>query len=184
MSTRTKILRAAEEIIRTDGARAMTLEAVAARAGVSKGGLLYHFRSKRDLITGMGDDRIAEVAKAVRDCYREAPERRVSGAYVASLETAPLTELDLALLAMVAEDPALLAPYRDAAAKAHQAMTAETADPALATIVRLAVDGLSFAEVLGFDVLAAEERSAVIERLSDLAAQALTGSGADQRDAT
>ena len=41
--------------IRRDGAAALTLDAVAAEAGVSKGGVLYHFGSKRALIDGLLD---------------------------------------------------------------------------------------------------------------------------------
>ena len=40
-------------MIRRDGAQALTLDAVAAEAGVSKGGVLYHFASKRALIDGL-----------------------------------------------------------------------------------------------------------------------------------
>ena len=36
-----------------DGVSAMTLEAVAREAGLSKGGLLYHFASKDELIAAM-----------------------------------------------------------------------------------------------------------------------------------
>ena len=49
----TQLLDAAIDVIRRDGARALTLDAVAAEAGVSKGGLLYHFASKRALIDGL-----------------------------------------------------------------------------------------------------------------------------------
>ena len=41
--TRRRLLDAATAVVRRDGARALTLDAVAAEAGVSKGGLLYHF---------------------------------------------------------------------------------------------------------------------------------------------
>src|ERR687886_430113 len=36
-----------------DGAPALKLDAVAAQAGVSKGGLLYHFKTKRELVQAM-----------------------------------------------------------------------------------------------------------------------------------
>lgn len=52
---REKVLDAFEEILITEGERAATLEATAKAAGVSKGGLLYHFRSKEDLETGLLD---------------------------------------------------------------------------------------------------------------------------------
>ena len=45
-ATRDTILSAAANLVLRKGASRMTLEAVAREAGVSKGGLLYHFPSK------------------------------------------------------------------------------------------------------------------------------------------
>ncbi|HZB75928.1 MAG TPA: TetR family transcriptional regulator, partial [Solirubrobacteraceae bacterium] len=42
-SRREALLDAAIRVIRRDGAQKLTLDAVAAEAGVSKGGILYHF---------------------------------------------------------------------------------------------------------------------------------------------
>ena len=47
------MLDAFESIVITDGERAATLDATAKAAGVSKGGLLYHFASKDDLAAGL-----------------------------------------------------------------------------------------------------------------------------------
>jgi AcrR family transcriptional regulator len=52
-SSREKILDAAMRVAIRDGFLAMTLEAVAQEAAVSKGGLLYHFASKDELIAAM-----------------------------------------------------------------------------------------------------------------------------------
>ena len=51
--TRQKILAAASQIVQCKGVAKLTLEAVAKEAGVSKGGLLYHFSNKEALIEGM-----------------------------------------------------------------------------------------------------------------------------------
>jgi AcrR family transcriptional regulator len=48
---RDAVLDAFEELLIDVGERAATLDAVAKRAGVSKGGLLYHFPNKEALIT-------------------------------------------------------------------------------------------------------------------------------------
>ena len=40
-------------MIRRDGAQKLTLDAVAAESGVSKGGVLYHFATKRALVDGL-----------------------------------------------------------------------------------------------------------------------------------
>ncbi|EAE2866200.1 TetR family transcriptional regulator, partial [Listeria monocytogenes] len=50
------LLTAASEIVKEEGVVKLTLEAVAQRAGVSKGGLLYHYPSKEALIKGMVED--------------------------------------------------------------------------------------------------------------------------------
>jgi len=52
-STRDRLLDAFERLLVGEGSRAATLDAVAAAAGVSKGGLLYHFGSKEALVEGM-----------------------------------------------------------------------------------------------------------------------------------
>ncbi|RFA16591.1 TetR family transcriptional regulator [Subtercola boreus] len=52
-SARDRVLDAFESILISQGERAATLEATAAEAGVSKGGLLYHFGSKDALVEGL-----------------------------------------------------------------------------------------------------------------------------------
>jgi AcrR family transcriptional regulator len=52
-AARDKVLDAFEAILIGHGERTATLEAVAAEAGVSKGGLLYHFGSKQALVEGL-----------------------------------------------------------------------------------------------------------------------------------
>ena len=48
--TKDKILKMAKEIILEKGVNHFTLEEVAKGAGISKGGLLYHFNSREALI--------------------------------------------------------------------------------------------------------------------------------------
>ena len=65
-SRRTALLDAALTVVRRDGAAALTLDAVAAEAGVSKGGVLYHFGSKRALIDGLLERWLDEFGAAPR----------------------------------------------------------------------------------------------------------------------
>lgn len=62
-SSRDRILDALQRLLVEEGLHAVTLEAVAGVAGVSKGGLLYHFPSKEALITGLAQ-RLAESSDA------------------------------------------------------------------------------------------------------------------------
>ncbi len=47
---RDRLLDAAEKVVARDGVNNLTLNTVAAEAGVSKGGLLYHFPHRRSLV--------------------------------------------------------------------------------------------------------------------------------------
>ena len=50
---RERVLDAFEAIVIADGERTATLDATAKAAGVSKGGLLYHFGSRDELVAGL-----------------------------------------------------------------------------------------------------------------------------------
>ena len=53
-ATREKLLQSASQVVVEKGVDALTLAAVAKQAGVSKGGLLYHFPNKNALIFYLG----------------------------------------------------------------------------------------------------------------------------------
>lgn len=72
-SSRSRILDAYQEILIDSGSAAVTLDAVAAQAGVSKGGLLYHFGSKEALLDGLLD-RLVQLTVDDVEHARNAPE--------------------------------------------------------------------------------------------------------------
>ena len=69
VSSRERILAATVQVALRDGVSAMTLDAVAREAGVSKGGLLYHFASKDELIAAMLEHHAAKIQKASRPAW-------------------------------------------------------------------------------------------------------------------
>ena len=71
-SARDRVLDAFETILINQGERTATLDAVAAEAGVSKGGLLYHFGSKEALVDGLIERLSALVTEDVEN-IRTAP---------------------------------------------------------------------------------------------------------------
>jgi Transcriptional regulator len=67
-NTREQLLDAATRVLLRDGAEHVTLEAVAAEAGVSKGGLLYHFSSKPALVAALVDRLVGRFDAALQSC--------------------------------------------------------------------------------------------------------------------
>ena len=80
-SAKDRILDSFEDILIKEGERAATMDAVAAAAGVSKGGLLYHFPSKEAMVEGLCA-RLAALTAEDAEKIGKAPEgaaRRAAG---------------------------------------------------------------------------------------------------------
>ncbi|NYH80152.1 AcrR family transcriptional regulator [Actinopolyspora biskrensis] len=169
--TRDRLLRVAGEVIHRGGVRALTLESVARAAGVSKGGLLYHFPSKHALVEAMAEARVAEIRSAMERHREQNRDHGPVAGYIASLDAAPDTHLDTALMAAAFEYPEAVAPFRRAFAEFQRVSRESNADPTLGTLLRLACDGLWLAELVGLDVLEPSERAAVLTRMTTLAAE-------------
>jgi len=152
--TRAQLLDAAEAVVAEQGVRALTLDAVAARSGISKGGLLYHFRSKEDLAAAMIERSIAWFDAALVEAGAGEPDAkgRFTRAYVkASLGMTPLTgagfdTLCSAITTALLSFPERLGPVRDQGARTQVDVERDGLDPVVATIIRLAVDGLWLSE--------------------------------------
>jgi AcrR family transcriptional regulator len=182
--TRERILHGAEEVVLRDGVAHLTLEAAAIEAGISKGGILYHFPTRAALVAAMVE-RLS--SRFDEDLEREGAGSGRPGAFTrAYLEASfgPSSDdhasrerrLGAAVIAGVASDPELLEPLRERFAAWQHALTADGISPASASLMRLAADGLWFAELFSLAPLDEHLRSAVhAELLAHL------GSCLDQR---
>lgn len=160
---RAAILDAASRVVRRDGADALTLDAVAREAGVSKGGLLYHFPTKDALVAGIVANYVDAFDAEVARRAAAAPDRpgRWLRAYVdASFDDpiGPDATAAMGLLAAAAINPSLLDPVRASEAEWRRRLERDGIDPVRAAVVRLAVDGLTFAELFGLPPLDPDRR--------------------------
>ncbi len=137
------MLQAFAALLVEHGERAATLDAVADRAGVSKGGLLYHFGSKDALVDGLAEHLRALTAADV-DAMRAAPAGPVD--YLIRTSTQVDTEFELVYLAVSRLAQGAYPHARAALDGAHDAWTATVlevvADPVLARAIVLMSDGL------------------------------------------
>src|SRR3954471_23121847 len=160
--TRDNLLDAAAKVVHRDGAQALTLDAVAAEAEVSKGGLLYHFKSKNDLVQAMVERWMAEFEREIADA-----DPSFTRGYVKA--SAPVGS-ELGMLAALIADPSLLVAVRRQYGIWKDGVEREGRDPVDATVARLAADGLWLAELLGMAPPTGALREQVLARLATLAA--------------
>jgi AcrR family transcriptional regulator len=166
-SRRAELLDAAVAVIRRGGAQALTLDAVAAESGTSKGGVLYHFASKRALVDGL-------IVRWLDDFEARLDDHEnVAAGYVLAcdLESAgpDVTASEFGLLAALIEEPRALEAVRER----HRAWMGRMLGGGLsrddAWLVRLAADGLWYADLLGIAAPEGEDRRRLIGRLVALA---------------
>lgn len=145
-TTRDRILDALAAILIERGSAAVTLNAVAERAGVSKGGLLYHFPSKSDLINGLVERMTAE-AEAI---FAAAPTHSggVTGAFLEDslpssyADAALYWSLIAALRSQELASPEAMSLVHSIFTRWAQMLHEEVGDPVLAETIRLVGDGL------------------------------------------
>jgi AcrR family transcriptional regulator len=181
-NTRDRILDAAEVIVDRDGVNSLTFDAVAAEAGVSKGTTLYHFDCKEALTAAMIERFVARFDTAWADAiHRDGePLGRKTRAYVtASLNGETITgktfdKVNGAITAALANFPERVEPVRAQGQRHQEAIESDGLDPVFATIIRMANDGLWFAQafnLMRYDKKlkdAAAKRLIAWTRLSDL----------------
>ena len=108
-ATRAAILDAARRVAAREGARDLSLRAVAAEAGFAPAALYGYFRGKDELLLALAADDLATMAHAMRDAAKEAPTaippRRCGGAALGILSTSDTLAAVQAALPAMGDDP-------------------------------------------------------------------------------
>ncbi|WP_010584816.1 TetR/AcrR family transcriptional regulator [Schlesneria paludicola] len=171
MTNGNTVERICQAAIRTgtrDGLLAMTIDNVAKEAGVSKGGVMYHFPTKESLMTAtltyysdlaeqMLMRRIScdpqprmRWARAMLECVfpdPNAPERAFEGDEEMHPEIIP--RFMLAVLAAAVNNPGLIEPLRKLGTRLRERLMNDPEDGLDQLMVWLAVDGLFLWQFVG-----------------------------------
>ncbi|WP_315836595.1 TetR/AcrR family transcriptional regulator [Bradyrhizobium prioriisuperbiae] len=167
-SKRSDLLAAAGALIVRHGLDALTFDRLAAEAGVSKGGLLYHFPDKEQLLIALVEGRVARIDAATA-AWIAAGTRRpgdTGGWLRAHIRTA-LSDADVegrsphALLGILRTalppDAPARAALRAADGRWRDAARADGLPQGLATVITLAVAGAVVAGLGADDIVAVRE---------------------------
>ena len=168
-TARERALDAFERLLRTSGERAATLDAIAADAGISKGGLLYHFESKDALVTGLLE-RFDVLSRAELDRYRDSE----GGVIQAFLRSSPDADspFDHCFQALVALSQSGRHPRTRAALEGtvqgwYDVIHDEVGDPVVARIVQVLGDGIHYGSSFeGVPRLSEGEMESVVDALT------------------
>lgn len=166
--TRDRILTALRTVLAERGSGGVTLESVAAEAGISKGGLLYHFPSKEALYEGILDRCESDVTAMISTKTAEL------GATRAYLDYSLPTEDDegeymTALIAAVRAGDGTGAHAPEQLVRTFTVgeapLMADVQDPVLAQTIRLVGLGMYLSAIAGLPMPEADVLQAVCDRL-------------------
>ncbi len=182
-SVRDELLDAAVRVAAKEGVARLTFDAVAAEAGVSKGGLLHHFANKDQLIEGM--------VRRTADCWRrhfteayenapEGPGRMVRGLLQSCFTDAQTWTEELrrsysSVFAALAQNAALVEPMREAYEELYRLVEADGLPDGVAEALTTAIDGMWFYWVLQLrpvDQATLDRMRGTLERILSQAAEA------------
>ena len=159
-----------------DGVAHLTLDAVAEEAGLSKGGVLYNFPTKDDLIRGMVDRLIEQTDTEINRLRDADPvaKGRLLRAYLGvtfpenGSTSARVNQVAAVLLSAILTNRDLLEPARRHFHSTQKALLQDGLDERVTHIVRLAADGLWMSDMLGMPGPEPAARRSMIAQLYEM----------------
>lgn len=172
-----KILQAACKLIEEQGMTHFTLENIAQRAHVSKGGLLYHFPSKEILVQAMVEIFLKELKSSLRKDFllsSQENDRTIQSInwlknyiHICFNQKIYLNQYKYAILAALTMDPKFLLPVRKFINESQEEMLSLDFST-IATMIRLTCEGLWLSELFGFQMVDDRTRINIKQKLLDL----------------
>ncbi|GIO25339.1 TetR/AcrR family transcriptional regulator [Oceanobacillus sp. J11TS1] len=171
MSKKLDLLEAASRVILDKGVNRLTLNAVAQEANVSKGGLLYHYATKDELIKGMNLHVIAG--------FRKLIEKHVADGYsyheaylITTLDSlkkdSTLMGITTSLLASISTNRELLNLWREEYKYLNEKLSEEDYKLEYSLLVKSVCDGLWYSKLFEFGHIDQDDEQKVIDYLLEL----------------
>lgn len=172
VQVRAQLLQAASDIATDHGVQAVTLDAVAERAGVTKGALQYHFANKQGLLDALFEQTLERFESQMETriaADRNDPHGASARAYLHSTidETSPAASTNVlrVLVAAMMTDPEIRERYSAPMRKWTRPDPLPLEQAARLMICRLAADGLWISDLLGYQDLSPEMRDEVVRQI-------------------
>ncbi|MDW5593103.1 TetR/AcrR family transcriptional regulator [Conexibacter stalactiti] len=173
-SSKVQLLEAAVHVTARDGIAGVTLEAVASEAGLTKAGLLYHFRSKEALLEAVQHHLLERLEGQLLDALgrplEEATPQEAAAAYLSMISSEMPRRADLIFVLESMAHPYLARPWDELMERwIPQPRSARSVAVDL-FLTRMAVDGIWLFDATSGTPLSPSVRQALIERIAGVAA--------------
>ncbi|WP_062469673.1 TetR/AcrR family transcriptional regulator [Variovorax boronicumulans] len=173
-SSRDKLLDAAASLVAEHGVHNLTIEAVAATAGVTKAGLIYHFKTRDDLLSALVERMMQEVDVLSR--HMSSPKEPTVSLQASLRQLIDMTfdmperqkTLLKNLLQANASHPHLIEPAQKLFMRSYAELGRGT-ESGLALLLAVAMDGLLLIDLLQLHQFTAAQRKVLRKSALELA---------------
>jgi AcrR family transcriptional regulator len=167
------ILDGADALLLRNGARGLTIDAVAAEVGLSKGGVLHHYGSKDALVAALVARNLDSLRTGIAACeVTETGEpRSLARAMVAHFRRnlCDDDEISRSLLVASIENPAALADYSGFVTERLGRLAESEGGFGAGSVAFFAILGIAMGRALGFHDFPPEQYDAVFAALDRIA---------------
>lgn len=184
-NTRRKAIEAALAILTKDGMDGLTFDALAIESGISKGGLLHQFRSKKDVLEALIEHqrhRFEQIAQAYLAEEGAGQAQQTLCAQIAIFRESvnqPQAVARAALATLVASpNAAMLENFRNVDADNRRRIESESSDRDLSLVRLFAAIGLAYSTLIGTSSIPKKDRDRLFLRLLD---ESAWGGGSTRR---
>ena len=170
--SRQKIIDAAVDIAVNQGPRTLTLDNVAEKCNMSKGGVMHHFKSKEALLEALLGNLMDTFKRYETEiCEENQQQLAISRILRTRQRIHERVDLDYARLFLVAanENPDLLGVFSQHMAEFVQELREQPGNFWDSIVLWLAIDGLSFQELMSVSPFTETERNTIREKLISMA---------------
>lgn len=157
--TKEKIYQAVNELYKAEGVKMLTLSNIAEKAGISKGGLLYHFPTKDAILEGLIErnmkefiDGAEEIISEIQDLEGEALYAKLEE-FVDSYINDYLADLESSILGVFAQRPDLVEETREIDKKVFKIFMKYFDNEEEVILLLLALQGFFFVKVVEYDFI-------------------------------
>ncbi len=179
LRTNSNILQAARDVLRTEGIERLSMDRVAAKAGVSKGAVMYHFPTKRALQAVLIQDYADHLDSGLKKheaMFEGSSEEVLIPAYIEwfksfSADNNGWASVGVQILGQQAMDPELLKPISDWYQKLYtriEQLPEKQRTPMLLAVMTM--EGFFFVRKFGLDTMNEELKESVLKALAELTA--------------
>ncbi|MED1472391.1 TetR/AcrR family transcriptional regulator [Bacillus salipaludis] len=166
------ILDTAKEVTLENGFSELTLDAVAKKADISKGGLLYHFPNKESLIKGLAkyifEEFYLNFVKYAKNDSNEIGKWSRALIEASKFDLEHYGELNAGILATSFLEPEIAKNISAGYKTILKKLEDDGINPVTATIIRLALDGLYYSQTSNVAPLEKERVNEVIQQLLEM----------------